>query len=77
MAESSFASRHRNKDGEISRKHGNTLIRTLRKTYGPTFARNCSDTDNLSDVLHKIDEPSLSKLIADYEWDRLEEICKD
>jgi hypothetical protein len=64
-------------DGEISRKHGNTLIRTLRKTYGLTFAKNCSDTERLSDVLHKMDEPSLSKLIADHEWDRLEEICKD
>jgi hypothetical protein len=26
--------RHRQKNGEISRKHGNTLISTLRKTYG-------------------------------------------
>jgi hypothetical protein len=24
---------HRGKTGEIRRKHGNTLIRTLRKTY--------------------------------------------
>ena len=44
MTESNLISRHRNKDGEISRKHGNTLIRTLRKTYGVTFAKNCSDT---------------------------------
>jgi len=29
--------RHRDKNGEISRKHGNTLIRTLRNTYGPDF----------------------------------------
>ena len=29
--------RHRNKDGEISHKHGNTLIRTLRKIYGQGF----------------------------------------
>jgi hypothetical protein len=77
MTESSLISRHRNKDGEISRKHGNTLIRTLRKTYGAAFAKNCSDTDKLSDVLHKLDEPSLSKLIADHEWDRLDAICKD
>jgi hypothetical protein len=77
MIQSSLISRHRNKDGEISRKHGITLIRTLRKTYGPTFAKNCSDTEKLSDVLHKIDEVSLSKLIADHEWDRLEEICRD
>jgi hypothetical protein len=27
---------HRDKNGEISRKHGNTLIGTLRKTYGVT-----------------------------------------
>jgi hypothetical protein len=25
--------RHRDKNGEIARKHGNTLISTLRKTY--------------------------------------------
>jgi hypothetical protein len=30
--------RHRDNNAEISRKHGNTLIRTLRKTYGPSFA---------------------------------------
>jgi len=77
MAESSLISRHRNKNAEISRKHGHTLIRTLRKTYGPAFAKNCSDPDKLSDVLHKIDEPSLSKPVADHEWDRLEGICKE
>ena len=27
--------RHRDKNGEISRKHGNTLIRTLRPRKGP------------------------------------------
>jgi hypothetical protein len=26
--------RHRNKNGEISGKHGNALVRTLRKIYG-------------------------------------------
>jgi hypothetical protein len=65
MTESSLIGRHCNKDGEISRKHGNTLIRTSRKTYGVTFAKNCSDTEKLSDVLHKIDEPSLSSLTSD------------
>jgi hypothetical protein len=29
--------RHRDKNGEISRKHGNTLIGTLRKHYGKDF----------------------------------------
>ena len=69
-------SRHRNKDGEISRKHGNTLIRTLRKTYGRDFAPGCADDEKLSDVLHRLDEPSLSKLIRDHEAGKLEEICK-
>jgi hypothetical protein len=40
---------HRDKNGEISRKHGYTLIRTLRKTYGPGFAGGCADDAKLSD----------------------------
>jgi len=31
-------SRHRDKDGTIEKKRGDTLIRTLRKQYGPEFA---------------------------------------
>jgi hypothetical protein len=42
--------RHRGKTGEISRKHGNTLIRTLRKTYGSDFAKGCADDEKLSDM---------------------------
>jgi hypothetical protein len=34
MEQPGLHDRHRNKDGEISRKHGNTLIRTLRRVYG-------------------------------------------
>ena len=43
--------RHRDKNGEISRKHGNTLVGTLRKIYGPSFAQGQSDEAKLSDVL--------------------------
>ena len=57
--------RHRDENGEISRKHGNTLISTLRKTYGPGFAPGRSGDDKLKDVLHDLDEPSLSHLIRD------------
>src|SRR5438477_12732431 len=64
--------RHRDKNGEISRKHGNTLIGTLRKTYGADFAKNCA-ADMLSDVLHKMDEPSLSKLVHDHQAGKLEQ----
>ena len=37
MSKVSLDNRYRNKDGEISGKHGNTLIRTLRKVYGQSF----------------------------------------
>lgn len=57
--------RHRDKSGEISRKHGNTLISTLRKTYGAGFAPGRCDADKLNDVLHDLDEPSLSQLVKD------------
>jgi hypothetical protein len=72
----SIDTRHRDKNGEISRKHGNTLIRTLRKTYGPGFASGCADDAKLSDVLHKLDETSLSHLIRDHEAGYLEQICR-
>ena len=69
--------RHRDKNGEMSRKHGNTLIRTLRKHYGKDLAVGCADDEMLSDVLHKVDEPSLSKLIRDHEAGKLEAICRE
>jgi hypothetical protein len=67
MKEPGLDNRHRDKNGEISRKHGNTLIGTLRKHYGAGFAAGFKDSDKLSDVLGKVDEPSLSKLIKDHE----------
>jgi hypothetical protein len=67
MKEPGLDNRHRDKNGEISRKHGNTLIGTLRKHYGAGFAAGFKDSDKLSDVLEKMDEPSLSKLVWDHE----------
>jgi hypothetical protein len=37
--------------------------------------RDCGDNETLGEVLHKLDEPSLSKLIHDHEHGRLEQIC--
>jgi hypothetical protein len=68
--------RHRDKNGEISRKHGDTLVGTLRKSYGVDFAKGCAESNRLSDVLHKMDEPSLSKLVHDHEAGKLERICE-
>jgi hypothetical protein len=72
MQQPGLHGRHRDKNGEISRKHGNTLMRTLRKIYGAHFAPGCGDMEKLSDVLHKLDEPSLSALVHDHEGGHLE-----
>ena len=64
MSKAGFDNRHRNKDGEISGKHGNTLIRTLRKIYGQSFAAGYPDTEKLSEVLLKLNETSLSHSAA-------------
>lgn len=66
MQQPGLDGRHRDKDGEISRKHGNTLVKTLRKIYGSDFADGFSDHYKLSDVLATLDEPSLTKLIKDH-----------
>jgi hypothetical protein len=57
--------RHRDKNGEISRKHGDTLISTLRQTYGRNFAPEFGGNVRLSQVLQCLDEPSLSQMVRD------------
>ncbi|HKH81886.1 MAG TPA: hypothetical protein VKA03_09850 [Methylovirgula sp.] len=65
--------RHRDKNGEIGRKHGNTRIKTLRKIYGTNFAPGFSLDDTLASVLAQLDEPSLSHLVRDHEAGKLHE----
>src|SRR5436305_14963527 len=62
MEQPGLHGRHRDKNGELSKKHGNTLVRTLRKVYGEHFAEGCSPEERLSDVMQKMDEHSLSRL---------------
>jgi hypothetical protein len=62
---------HRNKDREISGKHGDTLVRTLRKVYGQGFAAGYPETAKLSEVVLHLNETSLSQLRRDYETDHL------
>jgi hypothetical protein len=50
----SIDDRHRDQNGEISRKHGNTLVSTLRRIYGQSFAAGESESAKLSDVLAKL-----------------------
>lgn len=65
MKQPGLDNRHRDKDGRIGRKHGNTLVSTLRQTYGPNFAPGIAGNVRLSTVLQRLDEPSLSQLVRD------------
>jgi hypothetical protein len=38
MEQPGLDQRHRDKNGRIAKKHGNTLVNTLRNTYGSGFA---------------------------------------
>ena len=67
-----FDNRHRSHDGEISHKHGNTLIRALRKIYGQGFAAGYPETEKMSEVLLQLNETSLSQLRRDHETGHLE-----
>src|SRR6202171_892984 len=71
MSKAGLDNRHRNKDGEIHHKHGNTLIRTLRKIYGQGFAAGYPESEKLSDVLLQLNETSLSQLRRDHETGHL------
>jgi hypothetical protein len=64
--------RHRDKNGEISHKHGNTLLGTLRKIYGKGFAAGYPETTELAEVLLQLNETSLSQLRRDHETGHLE-----
>ena len=72
MSKAGLDKRHRNNDGEISHKHGDTVIRTLRKIYGRGFAAGYPETDKLSEVLLQLNETSLSQLRRDHETGHLD-----
>lgn len=68
----SLDDRHRDANGQISKKHGDTLVSTLRKIYGNGFAAGHQETAKLSDVLHKLGETSLGQLVRDHETHHLD-----
>lgn len=71
MSKAGLDNRHRNKDGEIGHKHGDTLIRTLRKIYGQSFAAGYPETEKLGEVLQHLNETSLSQLRRDHQTGHL------
>jgi hypothetical protein len=71
MKEPGLDGRHRDKDGAISKKHGNTLVGTLRKIYGKGFAAGYPDASQLSEVLNQLNDTSLSQLRRDHDTGHL------
>jgi hypothetical protein len=57
--------RCRDNDGEIRQKRGDTLIKTLRKTYGPDFAPGVRSDTRLDTLREHTGGESLSKLVKD------------
>jgi hypothetical protein len=60
---SGLDSRCRDNDGEIRQKNGNTLVGTLRETYGDGFANGYRSDAKLSTVLNRENAPSLSQYL--------------
>jgi hypothetical protein len=52
--------RCRDEDGEIRRKRGDTLVRTLRREYGEDFAEDFRSDAKLDTVLRETGASSLS-----------------
>ena len=55
--------RHRDSDGTISRKHGNTRVDTLRDTYGDGFAAGARGDMHLKTLLDRSGTDSLSEYL--------------
>jgi hypothetical protein len=55
--------RCRDNDGEIRHKRSDTLVGTLRNTYGPDFAKGYRSDAKLGTVLDREDAATLSDLL--------------
>lgn len=55
--------RHRDANGQISHKHGNTRVDTLRKTYGDDFAAGSRGDKHLVTVLKDAGAASLTEYL--------------
>ena len=64
MNEPGLDGRHRDQDGRIDEKRGDTLIGTLRKTYGQNIAPELRDDQTLQDWRNQHDgDNTLSDLL--------------
>jgi hypothetical protein len=58
--------RHQNVNGEVHGKRADTLVRTLRKTYGDDFLSNFRSDATLGTVLDRTGADSLSALLKSH-----------
>ncbi|MGN6307972.1 MAG: hypothetical protein ACTHNN_00260 [Xanthobacteraceae bacterium] len=55
--------RHRDVNGQIRHKNGNTRVDTLRETYGNDFAKNFRGDMQLDTLLEKTNSASLTQYL--------------
>jgi hypothetical protein len=60
--------------GRLKSRHADTTIGALRPHLGRNFAKGSAENETLSNVLHKLDEPSLTKLLDNYESGKLKNV---
>jgi hypothetical protein len=58
--------RHRDVDGEIHQKRGDTLVRTMRKIHGDNFLLGFRSDATLGTVLDRTGAESLSELVKSH-----------
>jgi hypothetical protein len=63
MKKTGLDGRHRDENGQISQKHGNTTVGTLRQTYGDNFAQGTRSDAKLSTLLDQAGADSLSQYL--------------
>jgi hypothetical protein len=69
--------RHRDLNGEIRHKGGNTLVATLRETYGSDFAPGYRSDTKLSTLLERTGNRSLSEYLLSATSKRFEPALKN
>jgi hypothetical protein len=60
---STLDGRHRDVDGTIDRKHGNTKVGTLREIYGEDFAKGVRSDAKLETLLERTQSTSLTDFL--------------
>ncbi len=63
MKQPGLDGRHRDANGEIRRKRSDTLVGTLRKEYGPEFAKGYRSDAQLGTILKREGAESLHELL--------------